>query len=518
MMQPPRPISVDMKGVRSITRGPFDLPRDIVDRATWKRAAAHLRAAGVRLPKFAELAEAPTALAEVAPRLKTVDPNAPDPLNLFRVHWFNDASGGNTSPTPGYLRLPAALTGVEADIVVLLGERFPMIGSHKVIAAYGCLIPRLVAGGFDPERDRAVWPSTGNYCRGGIAISRILGCRGVAVLPEGMSAERFRWLESWVTSPADIVRTPGTESNVKEIYDECQRLAQAPENVILNQFSEFANYAIHRLATGRATECVFEALSAERPRARLAAFVAATGSAGTIGAGDALKQRHGTRIVAVEPVECPTLLYNGYGEHNIQGIGDKHVPLIHNLMNTDLVVAVSDGDSDALNALFNTAAGQQYLVNRKGLPEALVKHLGSLGLSGIANVIGAIKTARRLALGPDDVVVTVATDSAELYASELDKWLAEHAPGGFDEVAAAEIYGAHLKAIRDDHVLELTEVDRRRIFNLGYYTWVEQQGVSLEDFDRRRSQDFWQGVADIVPVWDEMIERFNAETGLVKTA
>ena len=498
--------------------GPFDLPREIVDRATWKRAVAHLRAAGVRLPKFSELAEAPTALAGIAPQLKSVDPNTADPLNLFRVHWFNDASGSNMIPTPGYLRLPPELTGVDADIIVILGERFPMIGAHKVIAAYGCLVPRLVAGGFDPEHHRAVWPSTGNYCRGGIAISRILGCRGVAVLPEGMSAERFKWLEAWVGDPADIVRTPGTESNVKEIYDECQRLEQVPENVILNQFSEFANYAIHRIATGRAVEHVFEAVQAERPNARLAAFVSATGSAGTIGAGDALKQRYGTRIVAVEPVECPTLSYNGYGEHNIQGIGDKHVPLIHNLMNMDLVVAVSDSDSDALNALFNTTAGQNYLVNRKNLPEALIKHLGSLGLSGIANVLGAIKTARRLDLGPDDVIVTVATDNAQLYVSELDKWLADHAPDGFDEVAAAEVYGAHLKAVRDDHVMELNEVDRRRIFNLGYYTWVEQQGVPLEDFDRRRSQDFWQGVADLVPVWDEMIERFNAETGINKAA
>jgi len=494
--------------------GPFDLPTEIVDRATWKRAAAHLRAAGVRLPSFTDLAEAPTALAALGAPLNDVDPDSPDPRNLFRVHWYNDESRRGTTGTPGHIRLPKALTGVEAEIVVALGERFPMIGAHKVLAAYACLAPRLVSGGFDPERHRAVWPSTGNYCRGGVAISRILGCRGVAVLPEGMSAERFRWLESWVSSPADIVRTPGTESNVKEIYDECGRLAKAPENVILNQFSEFANYAIHRLATGLALERIFEAISADRPRARLAAFVAASGSAGTLGAGDLLKERHGTRIVVVEPVECPTLLYNGFGEHNIQGIGDKHVPLIHNVMNTDLVVAVSDRDSDALNALFNTKAGRGYLASRKNLPESLVAGLGSLGLSAIANVIGAIKTAKRLALGPDDVVVTVATDNASLYASELDKWLGRHAPDGFDEVSAAEAYGAHLKGIREDHVLELTEVDRRRIFNLGYYTWVEQQGIALADFERRRAQDFWREVAALIPLWDEMIERFNREAGL----
>ena len=97
--------------------------------------------------------------------------------------------------------------------------------------------PRLVSGRFDPTRQRAVWPSTGNYCRGGVAISKIIGCRGVAVLPAGMSAERFEWLERWVAEPGDIVRTPGTESNVKEIYDACAELARDPANEIVNQFS-----------------------------------------------------------------------------------------------------------------------------------------------------------------------------------------------------------------------------------------------------------------------------------------
>jgi len=492
---------------------PFELPRNVGDKTTYGRAVARLRDAGVRLPTFTELAEAPTALANRAERLAAVDPDAADPANLFRVHWNNDAARTGLAAVPGHLRLPPSFTGVEAEIVVALGERFPMIAAHKVLAAYGCLAPRLVAGGFDPERHRAVWPSTGNYCRGGVAISRILGCRGVAVLPEGMSRERFRWLEDWVADPGDIVRTPGTESNVKEIYDECARLAAQPENVIFNQFSEFSNYLVHRCVTGRAMERIFAAVAEGRPRARLAAFVAATGSAGTLAAGDALKQRCGTKIVAVEPIECPTLLYNGYGEHNIQGVGDKHVPLIHNVMNTDLVVGVSDRDTDGLNALFNSEAGQRFLVARKGMPDDVVAGLRSLGFSGIANVLAAIKTAKRLGLGADDVVITVATDNAALYRTEMDKWIAAQAPGGFDEVAAAETYGAHLKEVRDEHILETTSVDRRRIFNLGYYTWVEQQGIALADFDRRRDQSFWDGLLDLVPVWDEMIERFNRDTG-----
>ena len=399
-----------------------------------------------------------------------------------------------------------------------LGERFPMIGAHKVLAAYACLVPRIVAGRFDPSAQRAVWPSTGNYCRGGVAISRILGCRGVAVLPEGMSAERFEWLDQWVADPADVIRTPGSESNVKEIYDRCAELERDPANVIVNQFSEFGNYLGHYLCTGRALERVFEDLRASEPDLRLAAFVAGSGSAGTLGAGDHLKEAFGARIAVVEPVECPTLLYNGYGAHNIQGIGDKHIPLIHNIMNGDLVVGVSDEITDALDLLFNSGEGQAYLMARKGWSAALVDSLASLGLSGIANLLGAIKTARRLELDERDVVITVATDSARLYQSERDKWRAARYPDGFDEVDAAEIFGAHLASPDGDHLLETTQRDRRRIFNLGYFTWVEQQGVALADFDRRKDQRFWRGLRGLLPVWDEMIERFNRETGLAGRA
>src|SRR5437763_3169102 len=201
-----------------------------------------------------------------------------------------------------------------------------MIAAHKVLAAYGCFIPHLVTGRLDPARHKAVWPSTGNYCRGGIAISRVLGCRGIAVLPAGMSEERFEWLDAWVTRREDIIRTPGSESNVKEIYDRCAELAQNPDNLVLNQFAEFGNYIAHYTCTGPALARIFEACRAQYPDRRLAAFVAATGSAGTLAAGDYLKEKLGARIVAAEASECPTLLRNGFGEHNIQHIGDKYVP------------------------------------------------------------------------------------------------------------------------------------------------------------------------------------------------
>jgi cysteine synthase len=492
----------------------FEPTAGIVDGAVYESAVAHLRAARVVLPTFAELADPTTIAAAIRNTTADIAPDAAHPANLFRIHWHNNQARIGLSDTPGHIVLDQSFTGIAAPIVVVLGDRFPMIGAHKVLPAYACLAARLVTGRFDPAAQRAVWPSTGNYCRGGIAVSRILDCRGVAVLPEGMSRERFAWLEDWVGAPEDIVRTPGSESNVKEIYDKCAELDADPANVILNQFSEFANYLVHYQCTGRALEKVFEALSAANPDLVLAAFVAGTGSAGTLGAGDYLKRVLGTKIVAVEPVECPTMLHNGYGEHNIQGIGDKHIPLIQNVMNTDIVAGVSDAGCDRLTVLFNSPAGRRYLVERRQLDPALVAVLGALGLSGIANVLAAIKVARLLGLGENDAVITVATDSADLYVSERAATQKSAFPDGFDAVNAGEVYARYVLGLGCDDMLETTQADRRRIFNLGYYTWVEQQGISLDDFDQRRDQKFWRNLQDQLPVWDAMIEEFNRRTGV----
>ena len=468
-------------------------------------AVSRLKETNVELPQLAQLADPSRIPSEITRALAEVDPDAPHPLNLWRVHWYNDASRRGIQAVPAHLVLGPDVTGVDAPIVVLLGSRFPMIAAHKVLAAYGCLVPRLVSGEFDPTKHRALWPSTGNYCRGGVAISRILGCRGVAILPAGMSAERFNWLSRWVIDDSDIVRTPGTESNVKEIYDKCNELRRDAGNVILNQFSEYGNYLVHFHCTGRAAEQA--ALS--HPGLEVAAFVSATGSAGTIGAGDYLKEKHGARIVAVEAAECPTLLGNGFGEHNIQGIGDKHVPLIHNVMNTDLVVAISDHSTDGLHFLFQHPEGQRYLAERKKFSPELIAALSGLGFSGICNVLAAMKTARYLRLGSSQAVVTVATDSAAMYGSELPKYEQKHFPQGFDQVSAAELYGQHLLGVRTDQMMELTLRDRDRIFNLGYFTWVEQQGISLADFEARRHQHFWRGLRGHVAKWDAGILAMN---------
>jgi len=492
------------------------LERSLVDRDVYRRTVDRFREAGIVLPTFAQLADPTTMPGRIAEDLAGVGPDDAHPLNLFRVHWFNGPDRKRRVAVPEHLVLTKELTGVEAPIVVMLGDRFPMIGAHKVLAAYGCLVPRVVTGQFDPTRQRAVWPSTGNYCRGGVAISRLMRSRGVAVLPEGMSEERFRWLEGWVQSPADIIKTPGTESNVKEIYDKCAELDRDADNVIFNQFSEFGNHLVHHLCTGRAAEQVTESLAARQPGLRARAFVSATGSAGTIAAGDYLKEKLGSLTVAVEALECPTMLNNGFGEHNIQGIGDKHIPLIFNAMNADMVVDISDRATDQLNVLFQTPSGRRYLSDRRHVPDRLIAGLGSFGLSSICNILAAVKTAAYYGWGPDDAVLTVATDGASMYRTEADKYLARHYPGGLDQAAAGEIFGEHVLGADSDHLLELSMRDRERIFNLGYYTWVEQQGISIAEFTARRDQRYWREMRSILPEWDSMIEEFNAQTASVK--
>jgi cysteine synthase len=487
------------------------LRHDLVDGDVYDRSVARFRDQRIAMPTFAQLADPFTIPASIRSRLASVDRDARDPLNLWRVHWHNDVATGGFSPIPAHVVLPPSLTGVEAPIVVLLGDRFPLVGAHKVLAAYACLAPRVVTGQFDPTRQRAIWPSTGNYARGGVAISRLMGCHGVAVLPENMSAERFAWLDEWVAEPVDVIRTPGSESNVKEIYDACAALGADPDNVVFNQFCEFANHLAHWSVTGTALERVYDHVA--RPGQRLAAFVSATGSAGTIAAGDRLKDRHASITVAVEALECPTLLANGFGEHRIQGIGDKHVPLIHNVMNTDVVTAVSDRVTDALDLVWQSDAGRAEL-SRHGVPDDVLEVLGSFGLSSICNVVAAIKCAKHFGWGAEDVVMTVATDGARLYDSERRKVQATVAPDGVDASTASGLLGEHLWAATDDHLRELDYAERSRVFNLGYFTWVEQQGIPVEEFDARRDQSWWRDLRPLLAEWDARIDEFNGRTGL----
>jgi cysteine synthase A len=489
-------------------RARFGLADHVLDEEVLASTVRRLRERHVVLPTFAQLADPRSVPAYV---VGDADPQAADPRNLWRVHWYNDLAGHRVD-VPEHVVLTRELTGIDSPVIVVLGNRFPMISSHKVLAAYGCLAPRLVTGQFDPTFHRAIWPSTGNYARGGIAVSRLLACRGVAVLPTGMSRERFDWLDRWCEDPAhDVIRTVGTESNVKEIYDECHRLAREPGNVVFNQFAEFGNHLVHYAVTGPALGHVFETYRREAGRdLRLALMASATGSAGTIAAGEHLKDTYGTKVLAAEALECPTLLQNGYGEHNIQGIGDKHVPLIHNVMRHDLVAAVSDRATDRLEVMVNEPEGLRYLADR-GVPPGILEALGAFGFSSICNVLAAVSGAKVLGLGPDDVVVTVATDGGELYVSERAKILRRDFGGDFTRHDAAAVWGEHLANVPTDATLELTHRERSRIFNLGYYTWVEQQGTPLDLFERRRHQDFWRGLRAYLPLWDELVADVNAQ-------
>ena len=467
----------------------------------------YLKKRNIILPKFSDLSNPSDISEDIKNNLKSIDKDSAHPLNLFRVHWHNNRNYDKFLDVPEYIVLPKELTGVDAKIIVNIGRLFPLIAAHKVLPAYACLIPRIINGDFDYQTHRAVWPSTGNYCRGGVAISKILGCRSVAVLPEGMSQERFRWLQEWVTDPNDILKTHGTESNVKEIYDACNILEKDSKNIIINQFKEYNNYAIHRLVTGPSFEQSFLDAKANtnlKPRF----YVAASGSSGTLGAGDYLKDNLGIKIAVVEALECPTLLRNGYGEHNIQGIGDKHVPLIHNVMNTDFVVAVSDKATDNLNLVFNTKIGKEYLEKEIGLKKLLVDSLPEFGFSSIANILASIKIAKYMNLNKDDAIITVATDGADLYMSELEKTKKDFI-GDFNYSSCSNIFKSYINEINTDDMIELTKYDKERIFNLGYYTWVEQQKVSIDDFEIRKNQGFWDSQLNKLESLDEEIDKFN---------
>ena len=473
-----------------------------------EKTAKYFKEKGVVLPTISELRNPHLISDAIKNKVLKLDKDAMDPANLFRVHWFNKRDHSQFLDVPEHIVLPSEFTGVEAKIIVNLGRYFPLITAHKVLAAYGCLLPRILNGTFDYTKHKAVWPSTGNYCRGGVAISKILGFKSVAILPEGMSKERFNWLEKWVEDKNDIIKTTGTESNVKEIYDACNELEKDKNNDIINQFDEYYNYATHRAITGSSFEKSFLKVKADSNlKARF--YVSASGSSGTLAAGDYLKENLNAQIAVVEATECPTLLYNGYGEHNIQGIGDKHVPLIHNVMNSDYVVGVSDEATNNLNLLFNSDEGREYLTNRRGLNSEFVGRLPEFGFSSIANIIASIKLAKKMKLTKDDAIITVATDGADLYETELAKTKKQFSKI-YDQITCAEIFAKNFDAISVDHTLELSQIDKERIFNLGYYTWVEQQGTSLEEFEDRRNQSFWdKHYKDMISL-DEKIKEFNS--------
>ncbi len=475
-----------------------------------ERTVARARERNIIVPTFAQQKDPDLIPRKIKDELEDVGLWDINPRNLFRITWKNEpVKHGGSFGGVNYLEIPKELTGVDARIVSLVGKWFPT-GAHKVGATFGCLVPRLVTGQFDPTREKAVWPSTGNYCRGGAYDSALLACDSIAILPEEMSRERFEWL---ARVAGEVIATPGCESNVKEIFDKCWELKATRDDVVIfNQFDEFGNHLWHYEVTGNAMVEVLDEIMGERDR--YAGVVLTTGSAGTIGCGDFMKERYPTsKIVASEALQCPTLLINGFGGHRIEGIGDKHVPWIHNVRNTDMVVAIDDEDCMRLLRLFNEPVGHEYLV-QQGVPEEFVSQLHLLGISSIANLASAIKFAKYYELGSNDVVLTVFTDSTELYHSRIRELKEEH--GDYRPLDAARDFHQHLMGIKTDYTFELGYWDRKRIHNLKYYTWVEQQGKDVKELDAQwYDEDYWRSIHAQTEEIDRLIVRFNEMVGLL---
>lgn len=468
-----------------------------------KKTAARCRERNITIPTFAQMRNPETIPSAITAKLPKVGLWDVDPLNLFRITWKNDINTGLYGGV-NYIEIPRTVTGVKARIIGLVGKYFPT-GAHKVGAAFGCLVPRLVSGEFDPAKHKAVWPSTGNFCRGGAFDCALLDCTPVAILPEEMSKERFAWLRE---IGAEVIATPGCESNVKEIYDKCWELKKDPANIIFNQFEEFGNPIWHYNVTGPAIEEVFHKLNMKNGRA--AAFISATGSAGTIAAGDYLKTRFPhLRTVASEALQCPTLLMNGFGGHRIEGIGDKHVPWVHNVRTTDAVAAIDDEDCMHVLRLFNTDGGRKYL-SLMAIADSDIAHLSLLGISSIANLLASVKAAKYFEMDENDVILTVFTDSMDLYHSRLLELRAEH--GEYTTVHAARDHQGAIEHQGIDYFKELTYYDRKALHNLKYFTWVEQQGKTTEELNEQWDPEYWRHLfEDEVTYFEELIKAFNAE-------
>jgi len=474
-----------------------------------ERSIERARERQISIPTFAQMKDPELIPIEIREELLSVGLWDVNPKNLYRISWKNQPKDqGGSFDGVNFLEFPESLTGVKARIIALVGKWFPT-GAHKVGAAFGVLVPRLVTGQFDPTTQKAVWPSTGNYCRGGAYDSSLLATSSIAILPEGMSQERFDWLANIA---GEVIKTPGSESNVKEIFDKCWELRESGQDLmIFNQFDEFGNYLWHYEITGHAMQ---ELLQQELgPKDTYRGVVLTTGSAGTIACGDYLKQIFPTsKIAAGEASQCPTLLKNGFGDHRIEGIGDKHVPWIHNVKNTDLIIALDDNAIVNLARLFNEPAGQHFLAEQ-GVSEEVVNNLDLLGFSGIANLTMAIKFSKYYELGENDVVLTVLTDSMELYQSRIQEMQKQF--GTYTELDASADYARYLQGQSTENLLELRYEDRKRIHNLKYFTWVEQQGKTYDEIMAQwYDPTYWLDVQNQVPEIDSLIEEFNGKVAL----
>lgn len=406
-----------------------------------------------------------------------------DPINLFNITWKRPDG------TPYYMVLPKKLTGVDANIIVLYGRDFPT-GSHKVGATYSVTVENQLYGCIEPGENTIVFPSTGNYGIGGAWVGPRMGYDSVVILPELMSRERFEKIASY---GARYIKTPGCESSVKEIYDKCKEVSRDPKVKVLNQFEVMANYRFHYYVTGNTiSELVKDLKSKGIGNGKCAAFVSAMGSAGTIAAGDRLKEVFpGLKIVGLEPIQCPTLYCNGYGDHDIQGIGDKHVTWIHNVLNMDALMCIDDLECKKGLQLLTDPVGMEYLAGDAGINYEDVRKMSTIfGISGVCNVLGAIKTAKFWHMGSSQNIVTILTDTIDRYHSVMQDMDKKY--GKMDKTEAKVRYKSIFQGVKLDYIQEGTINNRERWFNLKYYTWVEQQGKTVRELNAQRCESWWQ--------------------------
>ena len=412
-----------------------------------------------------------------------------DPINLFSITWRDPNNRIR------HIVLPRELTGVEANIVVLTGRYFPS-GSHKVGPAYATLMEGELAGEIHLGESTMIGPSTGNFGIGVAYISHLKGYPAIVIMPERMSEERYQRIRQY---GGQLDLTPGSESDVILVLERTQQYKKDPRNKILAQFELLPNYRFHRYVTGRSA---LEA-AAQYGNGKVAAFVSAPGSAGTLAAGDEIKARYPqSAICALEPKECSTLFNNGRGTHRIEGIGDKMVTLIHNVLTTDYVALIHDDDC---------VMGLELLERRRSLVERLLGQpcgyldslAGVFGISGICNILGAIRLARYLGLGPEENVVTIATDGMDRYTSVLANL--EKRRGPLDDARLSASFDEIFRARNARDILDVRPPEQKqRLFGYKEQVWTAF-GYTHSYLESMKSQSFWDGEFDKIPAIDQAL-------------
>ncbi|MFH5881817.1 MAG: PLP-dependent cysteine synthase family protein [Candidatus Izemoplasmataceae bacterium] len=418
-----------------------------------------------------------------------------NPLNLFNITWKNEHSKVHK------IILPKALTGVDANIVVLLGKNFPS-GSHKVGPAYATLIEGCVDETIIPGKHTILGPSTGNFGIGVSYICNLMNYEAIVIMPDNMSKERYERIKKY---GAKLDLTPGTESDVILTLERTYELKKDPKNVALAQFELFPNYRFHRYVTGHSA---IEAVK-EVGNGRIACFASAPGSAGTLAAGDQIKTVFPeAKVVALEPYECSTLLNGGRGQHRIEGIGDKMCTLIHNVLTTDFIALIKD--EDAVRGLKIIQDGDNVLLS-KGISEDEIKCMkGLFGVSGLCNIIGAIKMAKYLKLGPNENVVTIATDGFDRYDSvleDLEKRTLETEDFVLNRWFNDIFIEADTKHIKDTRNQE----EKEKLFIQKENDWLKF-GYSKHYLDQMKSMDFWQKEYQKIDYYDTLIKEKRGTT------